>query len=118
MKFAKGKAPKGWSLWESESEIRLSYCGRVGLYTADQMRVFHDALDSALARFGVRIDAYYHCPHHPDFTGPCACRKPAPGMIEKALFDFEADSSECIMFGDKPSDEGAAQAAGVKFSYV
>ena len=89
-----------------------------GLYTADQMRVFHDALDSALARFGVRIDAYYHCPHHPDFTGPCACRKPAPGMIEKALFDFEADPSECIMFGDKPSDEGAAQAAGVKFSYV
>ncbi len=86
-----------------------------GLYTADQMRDFHDALDAELARFGARIDAYYHCPHHPDFTGPCTCRKPAPGMLEKALFDFEAEPSACVMYGDKSSDEAAAQAAGIAY---
>ena len=33
-------------------------------------------LDRLLAGRGARLDAQYHCPHHPEITGPCDCRKP------------------------------------------
>lgn len=86
-----------------------------GLYTEAEMREVHCALDEILAERGCRIDAYYHCPHHPDFTGPCNCRKPEPGMLLAAMRDFDARPKDCVMYGDKPSDEAAALAAGVRF---
>ena len=33
-------------------------------------------LDALLDAAGARLDADYHCPHHPDFGGTCECRKP------------------------------------------
>jgi histidinol-phosphate phosphatase family protein len=33
-------------------------------------------LESLLGAEGARLDGDYYCPHHPDFTGPCECRKP------------------------------------------
>lgn len=85
-----------------------------GLYTVEDMRKLHIALDSVLEEKGCRIDAYYFCPHHPDFTGPCDCRKPAPGMILKALFDFDAIPEKCVLYGDKLTDMDAAKAVGVR----
>ena len=79
------------------------------------MREVHCSLDEMLAERGCRIDAYYHCPHHPDFTGPCNCRKPEPGMLLAAMHDFDAKPKDCVMYGDKPSDEAAALAAEVRF---
>lgn len=29
--------------------------------------------------------------------------------------DFDADAADCVMYGDKPSDEAAAKTAGVDF---
>nr|MCR5256844.1 HAD hydrolase-like protein [Desulfovibrio sp.] len=51
--------------------------------------------------------------HHPDITGPCRCRKPMPGLIEKAIFDFNLDPAHCLLFGDKDSDILAGQACGI-----
>lgn len=89
-----------------------------GLYTEVEMRAVHRALDVVLAEYGCRVDAYYYCPHHPDFTGPCFCRKPAPGMLLAAIRDFDAKPEECVMYGDKPSDCRAAEAAGVRFEWA
>lgn len=89
-----------------------------GLYTETEMYVVHQALDRMLAEHGCRIDAYYYCPHHPDFTGPCSCRKPAPGMLLAAMHDFDANPEDCIMYGDKPSDEKAALSAGIRYIRV
>ena len=89
-----------------------------GLYTKDQMRAVHQALDAELAERDCRVDAYYYCPHHPDFTGPCKCRKPAPGMLLAAMRDFDASPKGCVMYGDKESDRLAAEAAGVRFEWV
>ncbi len=85
-----------------------------GLYDVSDMHQLHRVLNQRLAKEGCRIDAYYYCPHHPDITGNCECRKPRPGMIKKAIFDFEADPTECVLFGDKESDIEAADAAGIK----
>lgn len=89
-----------------------------GLYTEADMRRLHRYMENELEKFGVHVDAWYFCPHHPDYTGPCECRKPAPGMLLAAMRDFDAESVECLMYGDKPSDETAAIAAGVRFFAV
>lgn len=89
-----------------------------GYYTEADMRKLHAIMEDEIARVGGKIDAWYFCPHHPDFTGPCNCRKPKPGMILKALNDFDAFPEECIMFGDKQKDMEAAKRAGVQGVFV
>lgn len=89
-----------------------------GLYTEADMRRLHRYMENELEKLGVHVDAWYYCPHHPDYTGPCECRKPAPGMLLAAMLDFDAESVECVMYGDKPSDETAAIAAGLRFFAV
>ena len=89
-----------------------------GLYTEADMRALHRFMTKRLRELGSRVDAWYFCPHHPDYTGPCDCRKPAPGMLLTAMRDFDADPAECVMYGDMPSDEAAAKAAGVRFEWV
>lgn len=86
-----------------------------GLYTEADMRALHRLIEEKLEELGVRVDAWYFCPHHPDYTGECGCRKPAPGMLFAAMRDYGARPQDCVMYGDKPSDETAARAAGIKF---
>ena len=62
---------------------------------------------------GIIISKVYYCPHHPDITGQCECRKPAPGMILQAVKEFNLDISECILIGDKESDLQAGRNAGI-----
>jgi D-glycero-D-manno-heptose 1,7-bisphosphate phosphatase len=60
------------------------------------------------------IDGWYWCPHHPDFTGPCDCRKPQPGMLKRAAEELDLDLERSWMVGDHPVDAGAARAAGAR----
>lgn len=62
---------------------------------------------------GIEISGVYHCPHHPDYTGPCQCRKPEPGMILRAVRDFDLDIAECLLIGDKETDLEAGRRAGI-----
>lgn len=85
-----------------------------GFYTWEQMEIFNRHLDAQLqAEFGAHIDAFYACPHHPDYTGNCDCRKPKPGLFFHAAGDFPVDFSQSVMYGDKESDRLAALAAGI-----
>ena len=43
-------------------------------------------------------------------------RKPAPGMLLRAMMDFGADPSDTLMVGDGDEDQQAAQAAGCRFT--
>jgi D-glycero-D-manno-heptose 1,7-bisphosphate phosphatase len=78
---------------------------------ADAIKV-NDHIKKLLADAGVKIDGIYMCPHHPDHSGECDCRKPAPGMLLQAAQDLAIDCSASYMIGDKMSDLGAAFAAG------
>lgn len=89
-----------------------------GFYTEADMRSLHRYMENELEKLGVHVDAWYFCPHHPDYTGPCECRKPAPGMLLAAMRDFDANSTGCVMFGDKTSDEVAAKAVCVAFEWA
>lgn len=89
-----------------------------GYYTEEQ---FHRLMEWMLAQFRAKetsIDAYYFCPHHPehglgDYKQQCACRKPEPGMLNRAIKEWNIDVSQSLLIGDKQSDIDAAINAGL-----
>ena len=85
-----------------------------GIYTEQDMHRFHRYMNQELGKwFKAHIDAFYYCPHHPDFTGLCTCRKPAPGLFLLAAKEWDISLPDSVMYGDKESDRLAAQRAGI-----
>jgi D-glycero-D-manno-heptose 1,7-bisphosphate phosphatase len=68
---------------------------------------------SILKAFGVDIKEIETCPHHPDYTGPCDCRKPLPGMFDKIILKYDIDCQASMAFGDNCRDLIAAKSAGI-----
>jgi D-glycero-D-manno-heptose 1,7-bisphosphate phosphatase len=58
------------------------------------------------------VDLVVYCPHAPE--ADCPGRKPGGRMLEMALRYFEVDGSAAFFVGDKASDLGAADAAGIR----
>lgn len=85
-----------------------------GMYTEADMHRFNSYMNRCLReKYNAHIDAFYFCPHHPDYTGVCDCRKPKPGMFFRAAKDWNIDLAKSIMYGDKDSDRIAAERAGI-----
>jgi D-glycero-D-manno-heptose 1,7-bisphosphate phosphatase len=61
---------------------------------------------------GARIDATYHCPHHPSVGGPCECRKPGTLLYRRAAEDLDLDLSASWGVGDRLSDLDPVVALG------
>lgn len=61
---------------------------------------------------GARIDAAYHCPHHPDVSGECSCRKPGTGLYERAAAELAVDPARSLFVGDRWRDVAPALALG------
>ncbi len=85
-----------------------------GQVTLEALEAVHERVTTLLRRAGVELDGAYYCHHHPDFTGPCDCRKPAPGLLLEAARDLELDLAASWMIGDADTDVEAARAAGVR----
>lgn len=83
-----------------------------GRLSEEQYEAVAGRLEALLALEGVALDASCHCPHHPEFTGPCGCRKPAPGMLLAAARALQLDPQRCFMVGDKAADIEAGRAVG------
>lgn len=84
-----------------------------GWYTVEELDKMHQHLIADYAKHGIIITDIYYCPHHPNFTGPCDCRKPKPGMLLRGAKEHNLNPSECYFIGDKPTDMEAAEAAGM-----
>ncbi len=89
-----------------------------GYYREADMRAVHLRIQQLLRSEGASVDAFYFCPHHPDYTGPCRCRKPAPGMLLRAMAEHDVDPARSFMVGDRLSDVYAGRAAGCRRSYL
>lgn len=90
-----------------------------GLYSASEFEAFKGWIDERLAEAGAHVDATYHCPHHPtagvgEYLTACECRKPAPGMLLRAIAEWGPDVSRSFMIGDNTKDMEAARAAGLR----
>jgi len=75
-----------------------------GLYGEAEYRAVDRRMRELLLGRGVHIAASYHCPHHPDFTGPCDCRKPAAGMFVRAVRELGLDAARSWLVGDRLRD--------------
>jgi histidinol-phosphate phosphatase family protein len=63
-----------------------------------------------LAAEGARLDALYYCPHAPE--AGCACRKPRPGLVERAAREIGFDPRRSFMIGDREVDVALGRAVG------
>lgn len=75
-----------------------------GLYPESAYHAVQARLIELLAAAGARIDAAYFCPHHPDVTGPCECRKPGVLLFERAAQEHDLELRRSLWIGDRPSD--------------
>ena len=85
-----------------------------GYYDETALHRLHAEIQRRLAAQGARIDAFYFCPHHPEFDGVCECRKPAPGMLKQAAQDHAIDLPGSWLIGDTSGDIGAGNAVGCR----
>ncbi len=116
LKFISGMPEfiRKWNDWGYRVIVVTNQAGIArGYYKEEQMRTLHHFMNEQLRKVGAHIDAFYFCPHHPDITGHCHCRKPEPGMIEAAIREFELDAKQCLLFGDKPWDVETACRCGI-----
>lgn len=84
------------------------------IYSEQDFYIFNNEMISRLKNAGVLIAKTYYCPHRPDITGECECRKPRPGMVHQAVQDFGLDPKQAIFIGDKDCDIELGQQFGAR----
>jgi D-glycero-D-manno-heptose 1,7-bisphosphate phosphatase len=94
-------------------------CVAKGMITEDELGLIHFRMVSMLAEQGAQVDGVYYCPHHPDgdqiqYAVECDCRKPRPGLLERAAGEHDIELAESIMIGDTLRDLEAGRGAGTK----
>src|ERR1700675_2875098 len=70
----------------------------------------HKKMVAELAAGGAWIDAIYFCPHKSEDA--CECRKPNPGLLERAAREHALDLSGSWIVGDRYADLEMGHAAG------
>ena len=85
-----------------------------GWYSEDELGKMHQKLRDDYSAHGVTFTDFFYCPHHPDFTGDCDCRKPKPGLLVKGIEKYNIDAARSYFIGDRERDVVAGTAAGVK----
>ena len=88
-----------------------------GYYTKEDFYSLTEWMKEELKKEGIEIKDVRFCPHHPDITGECECRKPKPGMILDLAEEYNIDLKNSIMIGDSQSDMDACENAGVLKCY-
>lgn len=75
-----------------------------GLLSEAEYEATRDRLVQLMRDEGARIDATFHCPHHPDVNGPCECRKPGTLLYRRAATQFGIDLAGSAYVGDRDRD--------------
>jgi len=89
-----------------------------GFYSEDDFERLTQWMVATLLKEDIVIEAVYHCPHHPDISGVCDCRKPQPGMLLDAAVTHDIDLECSLIIGDKERDIEAGLNAGLCESYL
>jgi len=83
-----------------------------GIVTHEMINQIHNSIQDHLKKHGTFLDGFYYCPHTPDEN--CNCRKPKPGLFQKAILELNIDLNSSWMIGDMDSDIEAANSIGCK----
>ena len=94
-----------------------------GYYTEEDFEALTEFMRGELRGEGIALDAVYCCPFHPEhgvgkYKQEHEDRKPGTGMLRRGVREFGVDLSESVMVGDRCSDVGAANAAGLRQMFL
>jgi D-glycero-D-manno-heptose 1,7-bisphosphate phosphatase len=90
-----------------------------GLFDEEALKAVEKRIDALLAREQVVVAGHYFCPHHPagnvaPYAIECDCRKPQPGLIQRAAMEHDIDLARSWMVGDILHDVESGRRAGCK----
>jgi D-glycero-D-manno-heptose 1,7-bisphosphate phosphatase len=88
-----------------------------GKYRRPGLEAVTEKMHRELAAVGAHLDAVYYCLHHPEalleeYRVLCDCRKPKPGLLQRAAQEHGIDLQASFMIGDGLTDVLAGKAAG------
>jgi D-glycero-D-manno-heptose 1,7-bisphosphate phosphatase len=89
-----------------------------GYYSENDFQKLNAWMISEFKKNKIKINAVYHCPHHPDFGDKCKCRKPNIELILKAKKKFNLNLEDSILIGDKDSDIKTAINSSIGHKYL
>ncbi len=108
-------AAAGWRVAVVSNQSGVAH----GLFPEAALTAVRERLDALLRPHGVRLAGFHWCPHHPEgsvarYATACGCRKPAPGMLLRALAEMGAEPAASWMIGDILDDVEAGRRAGCR----
>jgi D-glycero-D-manno-heptose 1,7-bisphosphate phosphatase len=83
-----------------------------GYFPDSLVGAVHELMTTQLAKEGAHVDALYYCPHKGDDA--CLCRKPKPGMLERAAREHGLDLRRSFVVGDRYGDIELAHRVGAR----
>lgn len=98
-----------------------------GEVSFEQLDKIHNKMETLLGLEGAYLDGIYFCPHHPhsgyegevkELKFDCECRKPKPGMLLKAVENYNINLSQSWMVGDGKNDIQAGKNAGCNTALI
>ena len=94
-----------------------------GIFSEAALRHVLQHLQDMLGDQGIVIDGVYYCPHSPtgtvaSYASACTCRKPMPGMLQRAAGEHGIDLRRSWMIGDILHDIEAGHRAGCKAALI
>lgn len=94
-----------------------------GYYTEADFEVLMEFIRRELRGEGIELDAVYYCPFHPEhgvgkYKQEHEDRKPGTGMLRRGARELGIELSESVLVGDRCSDIGAANAAGLRQAFL
>ena len=83
-----------------------------GILSRHDYQQTEQRVDALLQAEGAHLDAHYFCPHLPELTGPCDCRKPGVLLYRQAAEQFGIDLPRSWWVGDRVRDVAPAETFG------
>lgn len=121
--------------WSAEAIRRINAAGWAAVVVTNQAGVargyfpeeliqqVNEKMKQELAAAGARLDGVYYCAHHPDVGEPpyrqrCTCRKPQPGMLERAARELDLSLEGSVVIGDRYLEVEMAHRRGLRGALV
>lgn len=87
-----------------------------GLYSEDEFKSLNQWMFSKFREKNIKITETFFCPHK--LEDKCNCRKPNPGMLLKAIKDYNIDIDSSFLIGDKESDIVAGKSVNIRHNLI
>ena len=81
-----------------------------GIFPESLVHLVHERMTAELAAGGAHVDAIYFCPHKSEDA--CGCRKPHPGMLDRAAREHSLELAGSYIVGDRYADLETAPQVG------